>query len=73
MLRLPIAPRQYRQLFSMAERGKDKGHSLNKWGELSSALVPPYVPPNSFHAYIPAEREALKRLRPDICRWTEQQ
>jgi cytidine deaminase len=67
-----IAPRQYRQLFSMAERGKDKGHSLNRWSALSSALVPPHVPPNSFHAYIPAEREALKRLRPDIYRWTEQ-
>lgn len=68
-----IAPRQYRQLFSMAERGKDKGHSLSAWEALGAALVPPYVPANSFHAYIPAEQEALKRLHPDIYRWSEQQ
>jgi tRNA(Arg) A34 adenosine deaminase TadA len=42
-----IAPRQYRQLLSMSERGKDKSHSLNEWGTLRTVLVPPYVLANS--------------------------
>ena len=68
-----IAPRQYRQLFGMTERGKDRGHLLAEWNQSRGTLTPPYVPTSSMHAYIAAELEALKQLPPDIYSWNEHQ
>ncbi len=66
-----IAPRQYRQLFSMAQRGKDRGHVLKVWENSRKTLSPPHIPASSMHAYIAAEQEALRQLPPDIYRWGE--
>ncbi len=63
-----VAPSQYRQLFSMSERGAKKGNSLRKWsiGQQQHSLAPLYVPQNASLLYIEAERQALESLKPDI-------
>jgi cytidine deaminase len=66
-----VAPRQYRQLFAMTERGKDKGRVLRDWENARKTLTPPYIPASSVHAYVAAEQEVLKQLPPDIYRWSE--
>ncbi len=63
-----MAPRQYRQLFAMSERGKDKGHSLSEWLSLRPTLAPPYIPQHSAHSYLAAERDAVVELPADIFR-----
>jgi len=60
-----IAPLQYRQLFSMSERGT---RSLAEWNRDKSLLSPLYVPHNASLTYTAAEREALKGLRSDCYR-----
>jgi cytidine deaminase len=64
-----IAPRQYRQLFSMSERGAKKGMALRKWTALRGALSPPYVMRDAQLIYVAAEREELKRLNTANYRW----
>lgn len=61
-----IAPRQYRQLFSMSERGAKKGISLSQWEKARPTLLPKYVMQNASLAYLAAERQELEKLRPDI-------
>ncbi len=60
-----VAPRQYRQLFAMSERGKDRGRSLTDWSSIRTALVSPYVPETSVYSYLAAERDALVALHED--------
>lgn len=55
-----IAPRQYRQLFMMSERGAKRGHSLRKWEAGQSTLTPLYVARNAPLAYLAAERQELE-------------
>lgn len=64
-----VAPRQFRQLFSMAERGKDKGRSILEWEAARATLVIPYIPPNSSRAYIAAECDELNNLSESAYRW----
>lgn len=61
-----VAPRQYRQLFSMSERGKDKGHSLTQWCSLKPKLVPPYTSATASYSYLVAEQEAVADLPNDL-------
>jgi cytidine deaminase len=61
-----VAPRQYRQLFSMSERGAKKGNSLIEWNNNRRSLAPPYVPQNASLLYLATERQELKSLSPDI-------
>jgi|ERR1700722_11073521 len=63
-----VAPRQYRQLFGMGERGKDKGRSLSDWSSLRAILAPPYIPETSAHSYLAAERDALRALSDNVYR-----
>ena len=55
-----IAPRQYRQLFMMSERGAKRGHSLRKWEAGQSTLRPLHVARNAPLAYLAAERQELE-------------
>jgi deoxycytidylate deaminase len=64
-----IAPRQYRQLFSMAERGAKKGNSLRKWQSKKQLLRPLYVPENASLLYFATERQELDQLPDTIYRW----
>jgi len=66
-----VAPRQYGQLFSIAERGKDKGYSLAAWDAAKLSLKPPYIPATSEHSYLEAERRALELLPADVY-WQDQ-
>jgi cytidine deaminase len=66
-----IAPRQYRQLFSMSERGAKRGHSLGKWQASRSSLLPPYVTRNAALGYLSAERQELAKLPTAIYSWDE--
>src|SRR4029077_13917862 len=50
-----VAPRQYRQLFSMSERGSKKGLALANWEAARLHLVPSYVVRNASDAYLAAE------------------
>jgi cytidine deaminase len=61
-----IAPRQYRQLFLMSERGAKKGISLSEWEDDRLPLAPLYVPQYASLLYLEAERRALENLPPDI-------
>lgn len=63
-----IAPRQYGQLFSMAERGAKKGNSLPKWNwdAEHNSLSPLYVTRNASSLYLAAEDQELKSLPHDI-------
>ena len=64
-----IAPRQYRQLFAMSERGKKKGKSLSEWQISRTSLSPRYVMHNASRAYLAAERQELEKLLCNIYRW----
>jgi cytidine deaminase len=64
-----IAPRQYRQLFSMSERGSKKWIPLSKWEKARSTLSPRYVTQNASLAYLAAERQELERLLPEKYKW----
>lgn len=64
-----IAPRQYRQLFSMSERGAKKGLSLTKWHSTKRSVTPRYVNRNAARSYTAAERQALAKLPIDVYRW----
>jgi deoxycytidylate deaminase len=61
-----IAPRQYRQLFSMSERGGRKGKLLKNWIENQRLLSPRYVIRNASLGYLAAERQELEKLPPEI-------
>lgn len=64
-----VAPRQYRQLFSMTERGARKGLSLSEWESHRLALAPRYVLRNAAAAYLLAEQEELQKLPLDTYKW----
>ncbi len=64
-----IAPRQYRQLFEMSDRGAKKGKSLQQWHASRKSLAPLYIRKNVSVLNIEAERQELARLRSDIYRW----
>jgi hypothetical protein len=64
-----IAPRQYKQLFSMVERGAKRGLSLKEWGEAKSSLLPKYVMSNAWHSNNAAECEQLTNLDLNHYRW----
>jgi deoxycytidylate deaminase len=66
-----VAPCQYRQLFSMSERGAKKGGSLRKWYAQQRSLVPLYVNPNAALLYLAAECQELKQLLLDVYQWDE--
>jgi len=57
-----IAPRQYRQLFSMSERGAKNGLPLTEWNAKKLTLLPRYVGQNAALAYMAAETQALNAL-----------
>ena len=57
-----IAPRKYRTLFSMAERGARQGLDLAAWHKARSTLRPIHVPPFLHAAYALAERDELAKL-----------
>lgn len=59
-----IAPRKYRTLFSITERGSRQGLSLKAWRESSQTLRPVHVPPFLYGAYQLAEAAELNRLGP---------
>lgn len=61
-----IAPRQYRELFSMSERGAKKGNSLTSWLGNQLVLSPRYVMRNASLGYLAAERQELEKLPPEI-------
>jgi hypothetical protein len=64
-----IAPRQYRQLFSMSERGAKKGKPLAEWVSGRRALVPRYVMLNAELGYLLAERKELEKLSQSVYLW----
>lgn len=64
-----IAPRQYRQLFSMSERGAKKGVSLKDWEVNRRSLSPRFVMVGAALTYLPAETRELKALRADVYSW----
>ncbi|HKR59779.1 MAG TPA: anti-phage dCTP deaminase [Pyrinomonadaceae bacterium] len=64
-----IAPRQYRQLFSMSERGLI---SLAEWYDHRSSLSPLHIPQSASLTYLSAERRELDELSPDIYHWNKQ-
>lgn len=59
-----IAPRQYRQLFSMSMRGGKKGKTREQWidGQQQQLLAPLNVPQKASLLYLDAERQAVKLL-----------
>lgn len=67
-----IAPRQYRQLFSMSERGAKRGLSLTKWHANRHSLSPEYVTRNASNAYCATERQELERLLSEVYRWDKE-
>jgi cytidine deaminase len=64
-----IAPRQYRQLYSMSARGAKQGRLLKDWEASRRQLPPLYVLRNASLAYLAEERQELEKLNPDIYRW----
>lgn len=67
-----IAPRQYRQLFEMSERGKKKGVALSTWQSIRSSLSPKYVTQNASRAYLVAECQELNKITGDVYRWNKE-
>jgi cytidine deaminase len=67
-----IAPSQYRQLFSMSERGAKRGKSLSQWLDNRRVLAPPYVPRKAHLVYLAEERQELEKLDPDTYRWDKE-
>src|SRR5207244_2922443 len=64
-----VAPRIYRKLFSMSQRGRKRGVGLREWNERKKSLPPTYVVRNAAEAYIPAERQELEKLPESVYRW----
>jgi deoxycytidylate deaminase len=64
-----IAPRQYRGLFSMSERGAQKGYSLKNWTANQRSLSPKHVMRNASLAYVTAERQELEKLPVGVYKW----
>jgi deoxycytidylate deaminase len=64
-----VGPRQYRQLFSMSDRGEKKGIQLSQWEKTRLTLSPRNVMRNASNAYLAAERQELVKLRPEIYKW----
>ena len=64
-----IAPSQYRQLFSMSERGAKKGNSLQKWYAQRRSLRPLHVIPNTSLMYLAGECQELEKLPVEVYRW----
>jgi len=66
-----VAPRQYRGLFSMSERGakKGRGKPLSVWLAERRSLSPRYVPQHAALSYLAAERQEMLHLLPEIYRW----
>lgn len=67
-----VAPRQYRQLFSMSERGKKKGRSLSDWHANRLSLSPRCVARNAVSSYLATEREELAKLPPQVYSWNKE-
>ncbi len=63
-----IAPRQYRQLFLMSERGAKKGNSISVWTSNKRSLVPVHVLRNASLAYLAAEAQEVAVLQPNVYR-----
>jgi hypothetical protein len=61
-----IAPRQYRQLFSMSERG---AQTMKDWDRNRGSLSPLYVATNTSLAYTVAERQELEKLQSECYVW----
>jgi cytidine deaminase len=61
-----IAPRQYRQLFSMSERG---AQTMKDWDRDRGSLSPLYVTTNASLAYAAAERQELEKLQSECYVW----
>ena len=59
-----IAPRKYRTLFAMTERGSRQGLDLKTWAERRRSLRPIHIPPFLHGAYTLAEEAELLKLRP---------
>ena len=66
-----IAPRQYRRLFSMSERGAKRGGSLAKWETNRRSLLPVSVNRNASILYVAEERNALNNLPSDVYPWNK--
>jgi cytidine deaminase len=64
-----VAPRQYRQLFSMSERGAQRGNSLTKWFSEKKTLSPKYLIGSAALAYVAEERRELAPLEPLVYNW----
>ncbi|HEX8643707.1 MAG TPA: deaminase [Allosphingosinicella sp.] len=58
-----VAPRKYRTLFSMAERGARQGLSKEAWELNRGNLRPLHVPPFLHGAYLLAEAAELEKLK----------
>jgi deoxycytidylate deaminase len=67
-----VAPCQYRQLFSMTERGAKKGNSLTKWYQQKRSLHPQHIPQDASILYVAAERRELANLSTEIFSWDKQ-
>lgn len=65
-----VAPHQYRQLFSMSERGAKKGKKpLKQWEADRHLLLPRYVLRNAPLLYLAEERQELEKLPTDVYHW----
>ena len=64
-----IAPRQYRQLFSMSERGAKRGRLLARWNAEPHVVSPLYIPQNAALLYLAAECQTLEKLPKDVYQW----
>ena len=64
-----VAPRQYQRLFSMENRGKKRGISLNEWEKNMSSLRPLYIMENASASYLLNERQELEGLPENIFKW----
>jgi cytidine deaminase len=61
-----VAPRLYRPLFSMAERGAKSGISLNEWTRTRTTLRPILVSMESHYSYLAGEQQQMQRLQGDL-------
>jgi cytidine deaminase len=64
-----VAPRKYREVFAMAERGAKAGYSIDSWGRSRLSLSPRYVLPNAAGAYLAGEHQALLSLPVEHYKW----
>jgi cytidine deaminase len=68
-----IAPRQFRQLFSMTDRGAKKGRPMKTWIADRRLLLPRHVARGASRVYLQEERSALEKLPSDKYRWHKEQ